>query len=403
LTEWHLITGEYPPQFGGVSDYTRRLALALAAAGDVVHVWCPRCDKACSEDSGVIVHRDLGDVTPRDLLRVSRMLNKYSGPRRLLVQWVPHAFGFHSANVPLSLWIWNRAFAHNDCVEVLVHEPFLPLPQQRLRHTVLAVAHRIMLAMVLRAAARIWVAIPKWEECCRPYARPSARFTWLPVTSNIPVQGDTAAARAVRSDYAASQQYLIGHFGSCGGAIGTALRAIVPELLNRDSKRVMLLIGADGEITRGEIVREHPQLLDRIHVSGLLSAEDVSSHISACDVMVQPYPDGVSSRRCSLMAAISHGKPVITTIGRLTEPIWSSSGAVLLCRPEDYSDITAAVESLLANRAERLSLGRQARDFYDRHFDLSNLVNTFRNDGRTFSDLTTLNSKETVSAGSANS
>jgi hypothetical protein len=38
---WHMITGEYPPQAGGVSDYSRVVARGLAAAGDTVHVYAP--------------------------------------------------------------------------------------------------------------------------------------------------------------------------------------------------------------------------------------------------------------------------------------------------------------------------------------------------------------------------
>ena len=41
MTRWHLVTSEYPPDIGGVSDYTAQLARALAGAGDEVHVWCP--------------------------------------------------------------------------------------------------------------------------------------------------------------------------------------------------------------------------------------------------------------------------------------------------------------------------------------------------------------------------
>ena len=38
-TRWAILTGEYPPQFGGVSDYTRNVATGLVAAGDVVTVY----------------------------------------------------------------------------------------------------------------------------------------------------------------------------------------------------------------------------------------------------------------------------------------------------------------------------------------------------------------------------
>ena len=376
--EWHLITGEYPPQPGGVSDYTRFLASGLADAGETVHVWCPPCETGNLQDSRVIVHRELGSMGPRDLLKVSRMLDKYPEPRRLLVQWVPHAFGYRSANLPLSLWIWNRVVAHNDRLEIMIHEPFLPLRQDRLRHTALAIIHRIMLAMVLRAAARIWIAIPKWEERCRPYAARSVPFIWLPVISNIPVKQQRGATEAVRARYAPSHQYLIGHFGTCGGAVGKTLSAVIPDLLVRHTECVILLIGRDGKHIRDEIVRDYPQLRDQLHVTGMLPADDVSSHISACDIMLQPYPDGASSRRGSLMAAVAHGKPVVTTAGPLTEPLWQSSGSVLMVPAGNHAAMATAVDNLLATSFERLRLGRQAKDLYDRQFDLRNVINRLR-------------------------
>jgi hypothetical protein len=398
--EWHLITGEYPPQPGGVSDYTYLVASGLAAAGDVVHVWCPTCEKSCAEVPGVTVHRELGGMRPQDLLHVSRMLDKYSQPRRLLVQWVPHAFGFRSANLPLSYWVWNRASAHNDRVEVMIHEPCLPLPQDRLRHTALAVVHRIMLAMVLRAAARIWIAIPKWEERCRPYTARSVPFTWLPVISNIPVNRRPDATEAVRAQYARPGQHLIGHFGTCGGAIGRTLRAVLPELLNGHADRAVLLIGEDGKEIRDAILQQRPQFRDQLYLTGSLSAEQVSSHISACDMMLQPYPDGASSRRGSLMAAISHGRPVVTTAGPLTEPLWHSSSAVLLVPAGDDSEMIAAAENLLMNSSERLRLSRQARDFYNRQFDLRNIISNLRNQNHSFTDAVGITSKDTVNASS---
>ena len=38
---WCVVTCEYPPLPGGVSDHTHHLVAALAAAGDQVDVWCP--------------------------------------------------------------------------------------------------------------------------------------------------------------------------------------------------------------------------------------------------------------------------------------------------------------------------------------------------------------------------
>src|SRR4051794_40074034 len=90
---WHLITSEYPPHPGGVSDYSLLVARELAVAGDAVEVWCPPADGPTPPAPGVTVHRELGHIGPRDLRKVGRLLDAYPQPRRLLVQWVPHGYG----------------------------------------------------------------------------------------------------------------------------------------------------------------------------------------------------------------------------------------------------------------------------------------------------------------------
>ena len=78
MTEWHIITHEYPPQVGGVSDYTYLLASALAAAGDRLHMWCPAGSGDPPPAPGLIVHRELGEFTPGDLHRVGKKLDEFS-------------------------------------------------------------------------------------------------------------------------------------------------------------------------------------------------------------------------------------------------------------------------------------------------------------------------------------
>src|SRR6267142_1069143 len=96
---WHIITGEYPPQPGGVSDYTTTVAHALSEAGDEVHVWCPASVGSEQDNRGPRIHRDCGTFAWRDLRRLTKLLNAFTRPRRLLVQWVPHAFGCRALNV----------------------------------------------------------------------------------------------------------------------------------------------------------------------------------------------------------------------------------------------------------------------------------------------------------------
>src|SRR5215831_14231912 len=156
-SDWHLITCEYPPQPGGVSDYTCLLAAGLAAQGDQVHVWCSGPPGESTEPPGVFVHRELGGSRPADLRRMGGQLNRFKAPRRILVQWVPHGYGYRSMNVPICLWLWRRSRIHGDDVSLMVHEPYLAFGKGSWRQDAAALVHRIMTAILLRAANRVWI------------------------------------------------------------------------------------------------------------------------------------------------------------------------------------------------------------------------------------------------------
>jgi glycosyltransferase involved in cell wall biosynthesis len=94
--------------------------------------------------------------------------------------------------------------------------------------------------------------------------------------------------------------------------------------------------------------------------------------------MLQPYPDGVSSRRTSVMVALSHGRPVVTTTGRLTEPLWSSCGALVLTAAETPAELATATARLLADPPRRQRLSERARSLYLERFDLAHTVVALR-------------------------
>jgi len=115
-----VLTGEYPPAPGGVSDYTRLVACGLAAAGDMVEVWAPACGSKAPNDPGVQVHWLPSNFGPGALCELQQALRCQPGPRRLLVQYVPHAFGFKAMNVGLAHWLFRAR--HRECVWVMFHE-----------------------------------------------------------------------------------------------------------------------------------------------------------------------------------------------------------------------------------------------------------------------------------------
>lgn len=373
---WRIVTGEYPPRRGGVSDYTRTVAIGLAAAGDRVEVWAPHAAGVAPKDPGVATHRLPGRFGPGALMRLGRELPAGDGAR-LLVQYTPHAYGMRAMNLPFCIWLRRRA-ARGDSVDVMFHEANFPyLRGHPARYRLLAAATTMMARLVAGSSARAFVSTPAWEPRLRPWLRAGARIAWLPVPSNIPVVDRRDLIAATRSRHAPREGLVIGHFGTCGGGIGHALERVLPFLLSGRRDLFVLMIGADGAPWREAFVGKYPEFASRTIATGELPAEALSCAISACDLMLQPYPDGVTTRRTSLTVALAHGRAIVTTAGALTEPLWAASGAVALAA-DDSGAHGAAASELLDDGARRERIGLAALALYRERFDPRHTIATLR-------------------------
>lgn len=379
---WHIITGEYPPAAGGVSDYCASVAAGLAAAGDEVHVWCPAASGSPQDVAGVHVHAIGGSWARADRDRIDAALDAIPGDKRLLLQWVPHAFGARSMNVGFCRWMRRRAGA-GDTLDVMVHEPGLGIGEGALRHHAAAAVHRVMLALLLNRARRVWIAIPAWAERLRPFAfgRRELTFWWLPIPSTIPVAGTREAVSQLRADtLVRSDGLIVGHFSTYPPDVRKALRATLPALLAGMPEIQVQLLGRGGEAAAAELRASLGLNASRVRAAGELSAVSLSRHLQACDLLLQPYADGASSRRTTLMAALAHGVPVVTTLGRLSEDFWRDSKAIAAVPAGDLPAAARAVHDLVSRPEQRRLLGTAARATYEARFSLPRVIQALRTD-----------------------
>src|SRR3954465_10302345 len=152
MKTWHIITCEYPPQIGGVSDYTHLLSQQLKLAGDDVHIWAPAATGEPPDkiENGVHVHRSLGDFSKPHLVGTEQRMKQVSKerPRTLLVQWVPHGFGQRAMNIPFCRWLAHLV-KNGDRLELMVHEPYLESGRGSWKQRLVARVHRRMIRIVL--------------------------------------------------------------------------------------------------------------------------------------------------------------------------------------------------------------------------------------------------------------
>ena len=376
---WHIVTCEYPPQLGGVSDYVSLVARALAERGDSVHVWAPMVNGERPRHSGVRLHADFRTFSASELVRVGRQLDAFPGPRRLFVQWVPHGYARSSVNLTFCWWLLARARLKRDRIELMVHEPFLPFRWGAFRQSAAALAHRAMTMILLAAAAHVWYAIPAWEKRWRPY-RFGRRISsgWLPLPSTVPVDVNSDLQRAIRARYLGGSRRLLGHFGTFGKEIRALVLQVISDLPADLTDYSVLLIGPGGELARDELIARRGDLVGRVHATGAMPVVEIPPFIAACDAMLQPYPDGVTTRRTSFMACIALGRPTITTSGAFTEEFWRASGAAVLAEASDPAALVRATSDVLADEALQARLSERARSLYEERFEPNRTIDRLR-------------------------
>ncbi len=191
----------------------------------------------------------------------------------------------------------------------------------------------------MAAAGRVWVSIPAWESKLRAYAfGRDLRIEWLPIPAAV--ESLPASASSIREKYADAAQPLIGHFGSYGEGVSALLEGRLPAIMESAAKPALLLIGARSDVFCHALIARHPEWSARVHATGYVPTTVLAGYVSACDLLLQPYPDGITSRRTSAMACLSVGRAVVTTSGHLTEPLWAESGAVATADVADVEGFT---------------------------------------------------------------
>ena len=344
MRKWHLICPEFPPMPGGVSEHSRVLVEAAVRRGLDVHVWTADGAPALPNALTVEVHSSLGRFAPGDLARTDLLLDRFPAPRRIVLQWVPHGYGRRGMNLRFARWIARRARA-GDELDVMVHEPFADFIGPSWIQPARAMVQRSMTRAVVSSARRVWLSIPGWTPRVSPMLRPGLTPQVLPVSGTIPVDRDSQDIAALRCRLLGRAKVLVGYFGAGGRYAEAALDRAFHEITARRQDVRFLLVGR-GTVELAARLRGR----DGVSGTGLLTARELSRHLQACDVLLQPYGDGISGRRTTTISALEHAVPVVTTFGRLSEPFWRDTSAVETIAVDAPELLAGAVERLLEPR-----------------------------------------------------
>jgi glycosyltransferase involved in cell wall biosynthesis len=197
----------------------------------------------------------------------------------------------------------------------------------------------------------------------------------VPLGSNVdPQPPPDFDLPAWRSRYQATEDtLLLAYFGFLNESKGGEELIEALALLRRQGVDARLLfIGGEvghADPTNVAYARRVQALIDRfgltgfVHRTGYTDLPQVSANLLAADVLVMPYRDGVSFRRTTLIAALRHGCPVVSTTPADSSliPEIKPGQNMLLAPPHNAAGLARTIMPLATDLALRQSLAAGAR------------------------------------------
>ena len=387
-----LLSREYPPQgHGGIGQWTREVAVGLAARGHEVTVIAralegrPRIDFV----EGVWVHRIAGGEVGgeeaaafapappalaaaslelwREIARIDprRRFDLISGP---IADLEPMA-ALRFAGVPVVVSL------HTTYRLSLPHKPdWLARPDYLAAHVEPAMAceNRILTqAPHLLANSRAVVAD---IEAAHGVALDPARIEVTPHGV-----ADLAREAPPRGEPEPGVHLLfVGRLEARKGA--DVLLGLLPALLDAHPALIVHIVGDDaisfGETTLRRRYEEAngqaPGVLARTRFYGALPREQVLARYAACDLFVAPSK--YESFGLIFVEAMCFGKPVVAfSVGGAAEIVEDGVNG-LLAPPGDAEALARAVARLVEDAALRETLGRRARASYEATFTCERML-----------------------------
>ena len=391
------ITGEFPPMQGGVGDCTNEIAKELAARGAQIRVLTST--KAADATRNLQPwHQPPGRVSAISplieqwnwsSLRVIKNVTREFEPDVVHIQYQTGAFGMHPAIDFLPRYFRfrsgdvgrapRRGLAYPRVVTTFhdLRVPYLFPKAGPVRGWVTRELARSSDAVVVTNAEDYDAIIPHSTHCAL-----------IPIGSNVPTVLPADFDRAAwRMRYGVTEnETLLCYFGFLNESKGgeTLIRALA-----QSPKAKLTMIGGQvgaSDPTNAAYLEKVRALIsklgltDRVSWTNYTSPEIVTANFLASDICVLPYRDGASYRRGTLMAALAHGMPIVTTaprdVGAIHEsplPRLRDGENCLLVPPDDPTALALTILHAMASPELRAKIGAGARELAQ-HFTWDKIV-----------------------------
>lgn len=367
-----VITGHFPPQHSAVGDYALRLSSILADGGAEVCVLTSSSTReiAATERIKVLaVTNGWGIKGVRQIIKILRQAN----PRIVSLQYTPQMYSRYGialavAMLPLAIRLILKLPVITTC-----HEFISPSPRT-LRAALLQALYAAQTLLILIGSIRIIVPVERHIEILKRYYPPFARKARLiPVGSNIPVCTINNKIH-VNNNALLQENWTIATLGTGHLWWNYEFALRVTSILLQKGYNIRLVCVGDIEKTnpsyfiRLRSLAERLDLNGRVTWTGYRAAKDVSFLLSAADIFLFTQITGPTMRSTALMAALSHGLPVVAIKGSDTDRYLIESDAIIFVSGNTTEQAVSKIDMLLSDNQLRFQWAEKAQELYKTRF-----------------------------------
>lgn len=250
-----------------------------------------------------------------------------------------------------------------------MHEYAYPWHLGGVRGKVWAATQRVALREVLSASTALVVSADDRAAWLRARAwLPSRPISVAPVFSNLPSAREPAPPQRSAGSLGL---FGYGHEGVDFATVLDALRIVRERIGDVE----LTLLGAPGQpspaAARWQREAAARGLDGAIGFSGRLGAQQLAERLASCDVLLFAERGGATSRKTTLAASLSSGRPVVALDGSNGWSELARTGAAVIVEPRAPA-LASAVTALLDDRAARERQGELGRSFAARAMSVQN-------------------------------
>lgn len=244
-------------------------------------------------------------------------------PEWLFIQYTPHAF--QRRGITFAVNLLPALIRATSAVRVVTnfHELYIPFDRS-IRRNGGAIWQRVTALLLALGSDALSVTAGEWRRRLRGLGVRKP-IQLIPVGSNIPlIRASVEERTRLRKELlGTSEGLLVASFGARNDRDVPGVLYALAEA-NKRGRATLLWLGGGSVWHRHE--RSIVEAIDldghaenEVRWTGDLPHPEVSRLLNACDLMMLPFVDGISSRRTSAMTAFQHGLPLLTTYGNTPE------------------------------------------------------------------------------------